>query len=136
MDRAQTVEDSPLHVLIVDDEPLIRWSLSETLSDSGHSVDEAEDAGAAVRTLTGGKTPFDVVVLDYHLPDSHDLSLLSAIRRLAPKVAVILMTAHGTSEMTAGALRLGAYQVVAKPFEVHDMAALVVAAHAAASKRP
>jgi len=120
-----------LRVLIVDDEPLIRWFLAETLGDSGHSVVEAGDAASAVRSLTAGAAPFDVVLLDYRLPDSDGLGLLSTIRKLTPKSAVIMMTAFGTPEVTSGALALGAYRVVPKPFEVHDMAGLVVQAHAA-----
>lgn len=121
----------PLRVLIVDDEPLIRWSLAETLGESGHSVVEAGDAAGAVRSVSAGSAPFDVVLLDYRLPDSNDLGLLSTIRTLTPKSAVIMMTAFGTPEVTTGALALGAYRVVPKPFEVHDMAALVLQAHAA-----
>ena len=122
-----------LRVLIVDDEPLIRWSLAETLTDSGHSVLEAGDGEAAVHLLTDGDRPFDVVLLDYRLPDSNDLNLLATIRRIAPNSAVIMMTAFGTPEVAAGALQLGAYRVVPKPFEVHDMAQLVLQAHAATS---
>ena len=121
-----------LRVLVVDDEPLIRWSLSETLSEGGHRVSEAGDAETALRTLTDGGGSFDVVLLDYHLPDSHDLALLSQIRLVAPKTVVIMMTAFGTPEMSDAALRIGAYRVVPKPFEVHDMANLVLDAYAAA----
>jgi DNA-binding NtrC family response regulator len=117
--------------LIVDDEPLIRWSLSETLAEDGHLVAEVGDGEAAVRALSEVDEPFDVVLLDYHLPDSHDLKLLSRIRHLFPQSAVVMMTAYGTPEMTEGALRLGAYRVVPKPFEVHDVAELVMQAHSA-----
>lgn len=128
------VKESPvLRVLIVDDEPLIRWSLGETLGESGHGVAEAADGESAIRTLTDGSDPFDVVLLDYRLPDSNDLCLLSTIRRIAPMSAVIMMTAYGTPEMADGALALGAYRVVPKPFEVHDMAELVMRAHASHS---
>ena len=122
----------PLRILVVDDESLIRWSLAETLSESDHLVSEAGDAETALRTLTDGDGPFDVVLLDYHLPDSHDLVLLSQIRRLAPNAMVIMMTAFATPEMSDAALRIGAYRVVPKPFEVHDMADLVLEAHASA----
>lgn len=119
-----------LHVLIVDDEPLIRWCLAETLADAGHSVAEAGDGETAVRLVTDDGEFFDVVVLDYRLPDSTDLDLLASIRRAAPKSAVIMMTAYGNPDLAAGALELGAYRVVPKPFEVRDMAELVVQAHA------
>jgi DNA-binding NtrC family response regulator len=119
-----------LRVLVVDDERLIRWSLCETLEQSGHVVVEAGDAEGALSAVSAGK-PFDVVLLDYRLPDSNDLNLLAAIRRLAPATAVVMMTAFGTPEVMAGALKLGAYQVIPKPFEVHEVAALVLRAHAA-----
>ena len=122
----------PLRILVVDDESLIRWSLAETLSESGHLVSEAGDAETALRKVTDADGSFDVVLLDYHLPDSHDLVLLSQIRRLAPNTMVIMMTAFATPEMSDAALRLGAYRIVAKPFEVHDMADLVLEAHASA----
>ena len=125
-------KNSPhLRVLIVDDEPLIRWSLAETLTDSGHSVIEAGDGEGAVHLLTDGDQPIDVILLDYRLPDSNDLNLLATIRCIAPTAAVIMMTAFGTPEVAAGAQQLGAYRIVPKPFEVHDMADLVLEAHAA-----
>src|SRR5580765_6968583 len=123
-------DSSRLRVLVVDDEPLIRWSLSETLEQSGHVVAEAGDAQSALRAVSA-HGPFDVVLLDYRLPDSNDLNLLATIRRLAPASAVIMMTAFGTPEVMAGAVKLGAYQVMPKPFEVHEVAALVLQAHAA-----
>jgi DNA-binding NtrC family response regulator len=118
-----------LDVLVVDDEPLIRWSLVETLTTAGHTVIEACDRAEVLRALTErGHVP-DVVLLDYRLPDSNDLDLLATVRRLAPHSQVILMTAYGTPEIVSGARELGAYQVVSKPFEVLELAALVVEAH-------
>lgn len=122
-----------LDVLVVDDEPLIRWSLTETLAEAGHTVTEAGDRESVIRALSERPAPPDVVLLDYRLPDSNDLGLLETIRRMAPQAKVILMTAFGTPEVTSGALELGAYRVVSKPFEVHDLAALVLQAH---SSRP
>ncbi len=122
----RTGKKSPaLSILVVDDEPLIRWSLSETLSDSGHEIVEAGDGSAAVQAMTTTVRPFDVVLLDFRLPDSNDLSLLSRLRHLAPQSRIIMMTAFGTPEVMQGALDLGAYRVVSKPFEIADLASLV-----------
>lgn len=118
-------------VLIVDDEPLIRWSLAETLVDRGYEVAEASDGRTAVQAVSETSVPFDVVLLDLRLPDSNDLRLLGQLRRLAPDARVILMTAFGTPELTQGALELGAYRVIGKPFEIHELAALVSEAHKA-----
>jgi two-component system response regulator AtoC len=111
-------------VLVVDDEPLVRWSIAETLGDRGYEVNEARDGASAMRSfLPPGAA--DVVLLDYYLPDSHGLQLLSALRAASPSTPVILMTAHGTPELSAGARRLGAFAVVDKPFEMSDLEPLV-----------
>jgi two-component system KDP operon response regulator KdpE len=112
-------------VLVVDDELLIRWALREALEARGYVVTEAADAAAARDALADRGTPPDAVVLDYRLPDSADLGLLTTMRQAAPAMPVIMMTAYGTAEMIKSALDLGAYRVVAKPFEVHQMADLV-----------
>jgi len=118
-------------ILVVDDELLIRWSLSEALTAAGYAVVEGRDAAEARQAIRDQDHKPDVVVLDYRLPDSNDLGLLTTIRNELPTVPVILMTAYGTAEVVKGALDLGAYRVVSKPFEVHDMASLVTEALAA-----
>jgi DNA-binding NtrC family response regulator len=117
------------HVLVVDDEPLIRWSLAETLTERGHMVTEAGDAKETLRVVTRAADRPDVVLLDYRLPDSTDLGLFVAIKRQAPDVQIILMTAYGTPEVTTAAMALGAYRVVSKPFEVRDLATLAQEAY-------
>jgi DNA-binding NtrC family response regulator len=119
-------------VLIVDDELLIRWALREALEAKGYDVTEAADALSARAALDDRAVRPDAVVLDYRLPDSNDLGLLTAMRKAAPAMPVIMMTAHGTAEMVKSALDLGAFRVVTKPFEVHQMADLVTDALAKA----
>jgi DNA-binding NtrC family response regulator len=114
-----------LRVLVVDDEPLIRWFLTEALTDCGYEVVEAGDARAAREAVGGAAGEFDVVLLDYRLPDSEDLSLLASIRRQTPRAQIILMTAFGTPEVVRGALDLGAFRVVGKPLEMHELTNLV-----------
>jgi DNA-binding NtrC family response regulator len=122
-------KSSPLRVLVVDDEPLIRWSVCETLAENGHQVAEAADARSALTAARTAPVPFDVVLLDFRLPDSNDLTLLSTLRSLMPNAQIVLMTAFGSPEITQGALDLGAYSVVSKPFEVGDLASLILEAH-------
>jgi DNA-binding NtrC family response regulator len=113
-----------LRVLVVDDEPLIRWSIAETLGGAGHQVAEAEDAASALRAIKDEPGP-DLVLLDFRLPDSNDLGLLAKIRQMAPDTTVIMMTAFGTPDVTAGALKLGASRVLNKPFNMHDLEDIV-----------
>src|SRR6478672_9709458 len=100
----------PLRVLIVDDEPLMCWSLAETLSDRGDLVTEARTGAAAIRALAAGPDAIDVVLLDYDLPDVHNLNLLSAVRRVSPASRVILMSACLTPEIAHDAMGLGAWR--------------------------
>jgi two-component system nitrogen regulation response regulator GlnG len=115
-------------VLIVDDEALIRWALAETLADEGFAVEQA-GSKREVLDMMDGHDPFDVVVLDFRLPDSDDLQLLSRLRARMPATPIIMMTAFATPDMVQGALDLGAFRVVSKPFEITEMAALVKRAH-------
>jgi DNA-binding NtrC family response regulator len=115
-------------VLVVDDELLIRWALSEGLIKAGYEVIEAGDARCALERLRIDAAPVDAIVLDLRLPDSADLGLLARIREMVPDVPVIMMTAYGSQETTDEALRLGARQVVCKPFDLNRMVGLVSAA--------
>ena len=118
----------PLRVLLVEDENLIRWAVAETLTDAGHRVIEAPDAATALRAVGQASEPFDVVLLDFRLPDSDDLSLVERIRQQAPASAIVMMTAHGTAQMTEDAKTLGVYEVIAKPFDVHLLEEVIVKA--------
>ena len=114
-----------LHALVVEDEMLIRWSVVETLNKAGCLVTEAPDGATALRVLAETPDAIDVVVLDYRLPDSNDLGLLARIRQLSPRSAVLMMTAFGTPEVIEQALALGVSRVIEKPFEMHDLEAMV-----------
>ena len=121
--------DRHLRILVVEDEALIRWSIAETLGQAGHTVMEAQNAASAMKALKDAGEEIDVVLLDYRLPDSNDLGLLAHVRRLQPRSAVVMMTAYGTPEVTEGALALGAYRVMGKPFDMRALESLVVEAH-------
>jgi CheY-like chemotaxis protein len=119
------VKKSPRHVLVVDDEPLIRWSVSESLSDMGCAVRQASDASSALQLVTTSEQPFDAVVVDLRLPDMNDLSLLGTLRQLIPAASIILMTAFGSPEILESARALGA-DVLSKPFEFAELHRLVL----------
>ena len=112
-------------VLVVDDESLVRWSLAETLGARGYDVVESADAASAISTLLSSRGRIAVVLLDLCLPDADDLRVLKALRQMSPETPVILMTAHGTRELTAEALRFGAFTVLDKPFELDDVGSVV-----------
>jgi two-component system KDP operon response regulator KdpE len=127
--RVMVEKSAKLHILIVDGEALIRWSVGETLAHAGYDVSEAGSAKETLQRLAAGPVP-DVILLDYRLPDSADLKLLETVLRLAPRSPVVMMTAYGTPAMQAGALALGAHSVVSKPVEMRDVLPLVQQAYA------
>lgn len=115
-------------MLVVDDEALIRWALSEGLADHGYLVSQAA-SGAEARTLLAAHDGRPLVVLlDLRLPDVADLSLLREIRQRRPDVPVVMMTAHGTADDELEARRLGVFQFVTKPFDVSEIIRTVEAA--------
>ena len=117
-------------VLVVDDDAGIRESAVLALRKAGHRVFEAADAGAAEEAIAARK--FDVVVSDIYMPGGNGLELLQSIAERRDPPRVILMTARGTIETTALAKRIGAFDYLAKPFDLSDLIARVAAA---ASKR-
>jgi CheY-like chemotaxis protein len=92
---ASAVDVSNSSVLVVDDEPLVRWSVSETLADAGYGVAQAHDEQSTLRAMSDADHSPDVVLLDVYLPDCSDLRVLASIRRMSPHTSVIMMTAHG-----------------------------------------
>ena len=119
-------------ILVVDDEPLIRWAVREGLESAGYAVVEAGTACEALASLSGSAPPVSVVLLDLRLPDSDDLGLLRRLRRDLPACRVIIMTAHGTPELLAEAMTAGAFGTISKPFDLTRIVGLVQAAGAAA----
>lgn len=124
------LKNTHIKVLVVDDEPLIRWAVTEMLGDLEYQVVQAGDARSAIAAIAES-APFEIVLLDVRLPDSDDLVLFDRVRLLAPDARIILMTAHGTRELTERAMNRGAFTVVSKPFELTELAALVTRAREA-----
>jgi DNA-binding NtrC family response regulator len=100
-------------ILIIDDDKLIRWSLSTVLGRVGYQVHEAATAKEGLAAVEGS-TP-DLVLLDIMLPDMDGFAVLESIRRTHPELPVLTMTADATPETARQALRLGARGHLEKP---------------------
>jgi DNA-binding NtrC family response regulator len=109
-------------ILVVDDEPLIRWSLTERLTAEGYRVLEA---GTAADALAKHEEGVDLVLLDYRLPDGDGLSVLKRIKGRDPETLVILLTAVSSVDTAVEAMKHGAYHYANKPFNLDEIALLV-----------
>jgi two-component system, NtrC family, response regulator AtoC len=109
-------------ILVVDDEALIRWSLTERLKAEGYDVLEAETGRSALEQLPEG---VDLVLLDFRLPDTDGVSVLRKIKEFDQDILVILLTAFASVETAVEAMKLGAYHFANKPFNLDDVAATV-----------
>ena len=109
-------------ILVVDDEALIRWSLTERLKSDGYEVVEAETGQAALEPLAEG---VDLALLDYRLPDTDGVAVLRKIKELDQDILVILLTAFATVDTAVEAMKLGAYHFANKPFDLDEIAAAV-----------
>ena len=111
MERIHNDNGNPPRVLVVDDEPLIRWSLHAELEERGLDSVEVEGLEAARRVIGDG---FDLVVLDQLLPDGDGLAFLDEIRREHTGLPVVVLTAHGSIAQAVDAMKRGAYHYLCK----------------------
>jgi two-component system, NtrC family, response regulator AtoC len=109
-------------ILVVDDEALIRWSLTERLKTEGYHVLEAETGAAALEKLPDG---VDLVLLDYRLPDTDGVSVLRKIKEFDQDILVILLTAYASVDTAVEAMKLGAYHFANKPFNLDEVVSTV-----------
>jgi len=125
--------NTPARILVVDDEKLIRWSVSERLQRDGYEVLAAETGEQALE-LVGG-TPPDVMLLDVKLPGIDGVATLQRALALHPEVAVLMMSAHSTVDVAVEAMKHGAIDFLVKPFQLNALVAAVERALATSRTR-
>jgi DNA-binding NtrC family response regulator len=106
-------------VLVVDDEPGVRFGLRDFLEARGLEVDEAGTCEEA-QGLYAARRP-DAAVLDYNLPDGNALELIARLRVVDPTVPLVVLTAHGTIDLAVRALKEGADHFLTKPVEMESL---------------
>jgi two-component system response regulator FlrC len=124
-------------ILVADDEPDMRAGLRAVLERGGWAVDTAAGGGEALARL--GEGGVDVLVTDLRMPDVGGLELLRAARQAGLDTPAVVITAHGTIEDAVAAMKLGAFDILTKPFSPADLLRLAeraLAERAAAAPAP
>ena len=116
-------------LLVVEDDAAVRTTVVTFLELEGYSVDAVSSTGEALERLSENSYP--IVISDIYIDDRTGLDVLDAARNKDPECSVILMTARGTMETVMAATRGGAFDYVAKPFEIDRMLDTIKRAEAA-----
>ena len=116
-------------VLIADDEDSLRWVLEKGLRQAGYEVTSVKDGPGAIQAFEA--EPFDLVFLDVRMPGVDGLTALARLREVRPDATVVVMTAHGTMDTAIQAMQRGAYDYLAKPFDLDEVVLLAERALAA-----
>lgn len=107
------------NVLVIDDEPNLRYSLEVGLQSDQLAVSTASSARQGLRMLQ--KEPTDAVILDVRLPDMPGLEVFDEIRKIDPKLPVVIITAFTTTATAIEAMKRGAFEYLLKPVDLHQL---------------
>lgn len=112
-------DESPVHILLVDDEPRILSSLSELLKGRGYRLTKAASGEDAIRHL--GQIPFDLVILDLHLPDISGHEIMDFMNTQQSGANMIVTSGASGIDAVIGALKRGAYDYLRKPYTREEL---------------
>jgi len=108
-----------MRILVIDDEPGLRHTISLILREDGHDVEAAPDGATALASLATADA--SIVVCDVRMPSMDGLTFLDRYRAAAGRALVVMMSAYGDDEAAIEALRRGAYDYIAKPFRADQL---------------
>jgi two-component system nitrogen regulation response regulator NtrX len=106
-------------ILVIDDDRPIRSTLKEILEFEKFKVDEAEDGLAAILKIE--KKNYDLVLCDIKMPKMDGIEVLHKIQELKPEMPVVMISGHGDIETAVGAIKLGAFDFIAKPLDLNRL---------------
>jgi len=110
-------------ILVVDDEEDLRQGLAETLQGEGHQVETAAEGWGALEQARALR--FDLALVDLKMPGMDGMVVLDQLKQLSPETLVVMITGHATVESAVAAMKLGAYDYLAKPFKLEQVRLVV-----------
>ncbi|MDZ4724397.1 MAG: response regulator [candidate division Zixibacteria bacterium] len=118
---------SKIHILVVDDEEMMRNLLLKILTRDGYAVTVAENGNEALARVRANK--IDLIICDVKMPRMSGFELLKVIKVEFPHINMIMMTASGDTYIVKDALLLGADEYITKPFKSHEISLVVERAY-------
>ena len=113
-----------LDVLVVDDQPGVRYLLDVIIAEEGHRVRLARNGIEAVEAVKSAKP--DLVIMDVRMPQMGGIEALGKIKIISPETEVVLMTAYVSDETVQMALKTGALCCLTKPFDVDGIKSFII----------
>ena len=110
-------------ILIVDDEEIVRESLSGWLEKDGYTVSTAHDGPSAIARVNAER--WSILLVDMKMPGMDGLQVLEQAKKIQPDAAVVIMTAYATVDTAVAAMKLGAYDYLVKPFDPEEMSLMI-----------
>jgi len=111
--------ETPLSILIAEDDETLAAALDEFLRQQGHRVDLASNGGEALALLEERSYP--LIITDLVMPEADGLTVLRAARQRDPATLVVIMTGYASLDSAIGAIREGAYDYLCKPFKLQEI---------------
>ena len=122
-ESSQLSSKKPGNILIVDDDEGIRFFLSEALQKEGYRFHTAQSGEQALEEIE--KESFDLILLDYNLPQMNGMETFSRIREKAPEQVVILITAFGNKDLAIEAMEQGVFDYFNKPLDISELRVVI-----------
>jgi len=119
MTQVQTAATSPVDIVVIDDEESIREGCRQVLEGEGYRAMVATDGLQGIRMVEENRPR--LVLLDLRMPNIGGIEVLERLPRIDPRIVPIIITGYGTVDSAVASMKLGAFDFIAKPFEIDQL---------------
>jgi DNA-binding NtrC family response regulator len=111
------------HILVIDDEEIVRISCQRALTPEGYTVDVAADGLEGLKLVK--EKSYDLILTDLKMPNMDGMEVIENIRKTQPQAKIIVITGYSTIETAVKAIKMGAFNYIEKPFTPDGLLAAV-----------
>lgn len=121
--KRKPLDGKGMKILLIEDELSVRLGISCTLESAGYTVSAEENGIDGMKRFE--KEDFDIVITDLRLPGADGIDVLKSLRGISPDIGVIIITAFAEPKTALEAMRAGAYDYIAKPFDPGELLSVI-----------